>query len=140
MHLMVCLRMTKSVSIALFSIHPQFAQQILCGKKKFEFRTKLCKRKITKMLIYATQPIGMIIGEAEVETMISEQPEKLWELACEDAGISKIEYDRYFAGRENACAYKLRNPVFYDSVIPLEYFGITHAPQSYCYIDKNMVD
>ena len=41
------------------------------------------------MLIYATKPVSMVIGEAEVELMISEQPEKLWELAYEDAGISK---------------------------------------------------
>ncbi len=88
------------------------------------------------MLIYATKPVSMVIGEAEVELMISEQPEKLWELAYEDAGISKLEFDRYFEGREYACAYKLKNPVFYDSALALENLGILHAPQSYCYIDE----
>lgn len=121
--------------VALFSIRPQFAQQILCGIKKFEFRTKLCKRNVTKMIVYATKPIGMIVGEVEIETTISKPVEELWKIVYKDAGISKVEFDQYFCGRTYAYAYKLKNPIFYKQEIPLERFGISRAPQSYCYID-----
>lgn len=126
------------MSAALFSIRPQFAQAILRGEKKFEFRTKVCKRKLTTMFIYATKPIGMVIGEVSIETVISEEPEELWKLTHNDAGISKSEFDQYFRGREKAYAYKLRNPVAYNQGILLEDLGIKRAPQSYCYIEDRL--
>lgn len=122
------------MSAALFSIKPQFAQAILRGEKKFEFRTKACKCKLTTMFIYATKPIGMVIGEVSIETVISEEPEELWKLTHNDAGISKSEFDQYFQGRKKAYAYKLRNPIAYNQGILLEDLGIKRAPQSYCYI------
>lgn len=126
------------MSAALFSIRPQFAQAILRGEKKFEFRTKVCKRKLTTMFIYATKPIGMVIGEVSIETVISEEPEELWKLTHNDAGISKSEFDQYFREREKAYAYKLRNPIAYSEGILLEDLGIKRAPQSYCYIEDRL--
>lgn len=126
------------MSAALFSIRPQFVQAILRGEKKFEFRTKICKRKLTTMFIYATKPIGMIVGEVNIETVISEDPEELWKLTRDGAGISKSEFDQYFRGREKAYAYKLKNPIFYNEAMILEDFGIKRAPQSYCYIEDRI--
>ena len=126
------------MSAALFSIRPQFAQAILRGEKKFEFRTKACKRKLTTMFIYATKPIGMVIGEVSIETVISEEPEELWKLTHNAAGISKSEFDQYFREREKAYAYKLRNPIAYNQGILLEDLGIKQAPQSYCYMEDRL--
>ena len=62
----------------------------------------------------------MVIGEVSIETVISEEPEELWKLTHNDAGISKSEFDQYFRGREKAYAYKLRNPIAYNQGILLE--------------------
>jgi len=48
----------------LLSIKPEYAEKILNGEKKYEFRKVLPKNKsITKVIIYATMPIGKVIGE-----------------------------------------------------------------------------
>lgn len=53
------------MATAIFSIHPQFADLILSGEKKFEFRRIPAKRDIDKILIYATAPVCAVVGEVK---------------------------------------------------------------------------
>ena len=63
----------------LLSIKPEYAEKILNGEKKYEFRKVLPKNKsITKVIIYATMPIGKVIGEFEIAELISDSPSRLW--------------------------------------------------------------
>lgn len=118
----------------LLPIHPEFADSILAGEKQFEFRTKLCKRPCTKIVIYATAPISKIVGEVEVSGTVEAAPEILWEKTKHAAGISKEYFDRYFAGRETACAYCLARPMRYDRPFDLSALGIKAPPQSFIYL------
>ena len=80
----------------LLSIKPEYAEKILNGEKKFEFRRVLPKNKeVDKVVIYATMPIGKIIGEFEIADFISESPIQLWQLTEEFAGISFHFFESY---------------------------------------------
>ena len=80
----------------LLSIKPEFANKILNGEKKFEFRKSLFKRDgIKTVLIYATMPIGKVIGEFDIEHIISNSPQEIWNETCEFSGISKSFFDDY---------------------------------------------
>lgn len=62
----------------LLSINPNHVENILNGTKKYEFRKKACKRQIDKILIYCTTPIMKVVGEAEVEDILIDNPEVIW--------------------------------------------------------------
>ena len=48
---------------ALLSIKPEFVNEILAGNKKYEYRKKIFKQDIDAIVIYASMPMGKIIGE-----------------------------------------------------------------------------
>lgn len=54
----------KSVMV---SIRPEFVELIFAGKKKFEYRTKVTKDPITRLVIYAPLPVQRIVAVAEVD-------------------------------------------------------------------------
>ncbi|OTQ00605.1 hypothetical protein B5S43_08290, partial [Gilliamella apicola] len=59
----------------LLSIKPEFVEKILSGEKKYEFRKKLFKRQSVKtIVIYATMPIGKVVGEFDIDHVISDEP------------------------------------------------------------------
>ena len=120
----------------LLSIKPEYAEKILSGEKKFEFRRVLPKNKaIKKVVIYATLPIGKVVGEFEIEELISDSPSQLWERTAEFSGITVHFFNTYFDGRDTAYAIKVGKTKKYSKekkLIDILPSGI--APQSFCYI------
>lgn len=55
----------------LLSIKPEYAYKIFSGEKKFEYRKIIFKKKIKSVIVYATKPVGKIIGEFEIEDIIN---------------------------------------------------------------------
>lgn len=120
---------------ALLSIKPEYAEKILLGVKKYEFRKAIFKKDVDTVVIYATKPIGMVIGEFKVDEILIDQPRKLWDKTKKYSGISQIFFDQYFDGRSQAYAIQIKNPFRYHKPYDLKKFlpkGI--APQSFCYI------
>ena len=120
----------------ILPISPIFANRILSGEKKYEYRKQLCKKSINKIYIYATSPIKRIVGEVEVVDKLNIDKEKLWKKTERYAGITKEFYDKYFANQTWACAYKLGQVKQFNSQISLDSIGIDYAPQSYVYIGE----
>lgn len=119
---------------ALFSIKPEYAEKIFSGKKKFEFRTKCCKKKIDKIMIYETSPVCKVVGEVSVLTILCDTPQNIWEQTKKYAGIEYKRYMDYFSNRKVAYAYVLDKPVRYENALSLENYNISSAPQSYIYL------
>ncbi|PIT15425.1 hypothetical protein BGI32_05715 [Snodgrassella alvi] len=121
----------------LMSIKPEYAEKILNGDKKFEFRKILPKnREVAKVIIYATLPVGKVIGEFEISDFISTSPSELWQLTKKSAGITKSFFDDYFNDRETAHAIRVGVVKRYKKEKLLEDFlKSNQAPQSFCYIN-----
>ncbi len=63
----------------LLSIKPEFAEKILNGTKKFEFRKGIFKNNnITTVVIYATMPVGKVVGQFSIDGILKNDPEALW--------------------------------------------------------------
>lgn len=77
-----------------------------------------------------------VTGEAEIEDILVDTPEIIWERTKEKAGIDKRFFDRYYAGRNQAVAYKLKNITEYEMPKELKDYGISRAPQFFQYINK----
>jgi predicted transcriptional regulator len=117
----------------LLSIKPEFVEKIFDRVKKFEYRKSIFKNKeIDTIVIYATKPVGKIVGEIYIEQIIEKSPKELWELTKEFSGIDENFYESYFADREKAYAiaikdvYKYKNPICpyseYENFVPPQSF------------------
>lgn len=119
----------------ILPIKPVFANKILSGEKKYEYRKKLCKKEIHSIYVYATAPIKMIIGEVEVISKVCIDKEDLWEQTHMHSGVSKEFYNQYFENQDYACAYKIGKVKRYGNPITLNEIMIKAVPQSYIYVE-----
>lgn len=119
----------------LLSIKPEYAEKILNGEKKYEFRRSIFKNtNVKKIVIYASSPIQKVIGEFEIDCITSLETEDLWNKTKRHSGIDKEFYDNYFNGKETAHAIKVKKTKRYRKQLGLDYFNINYAPQSFAYI------
>ena len=118
----------------LISIKPEYVENIFNGSKKYEYRKIRCKQDIDKIIIYSTYPIMKVVGEAKVEKILEDSPDRIWEKTKKYSGIDLNFYQKYFKDRSKAIAYKLTNIKKNDSPKELSSYGIKAAPQSFVYI------
>ena len=120
----------------LLSIKPAYAEKILNEKKLFEFRKTLPKvKEIKTVVIYATKPIGKIVGEFTVDKILSDTPDKLWINTSAMSGMPKTVFDHYFKGQKKAFAIKIKSPKRYPKPLDLErLLGRKSPPRSFCYL------
>ncbi|MBQ2657589.1 MAG: ASCH domain-containing protein [Erysipelotrichaceae bacterium] len=122
------------MSKILISIKPKYVEKIFNGSKKYEYRTKLAKKDVDKLIVYCTSPVKRVIGEVDVTDTITCSPERLWEETSEYSGVSKTDFDNYFEKRSDACAYVLGKITRFKKPKLLEEYGIEAAPQTYYYL------
>lgn len=120
----------------LLSIKPEYAEKILEGEKHYEFRKALPKAPGVKtVVIYATKPVGKVVGEFDIDSLLSEKPGDLWSLTAEFSGITRRFFNEYFKGRATAHAIKVRDVRRYEQPLDLRSVVASGvAPQSFCYI------
>lgn len=119
----------------VLSIKPEFANKIFDGSKKFEFRRSIFKNKSVKsVVVYASAPISMVIGEFDIDTVLQKDLETLWDETKDYSGIDKSFYDKYFLGKNSGYAIKVKKVQRYKEPLCLkEKFGL-HPPQSFVYL------
>lgn len=120
------------------SIKPEFIKEIIKGNKKFEYRKKLFKRTdITSIAVYATKPYGKVVGEFEIEQILVDTPNNIWEQTKKQSGISQNFFNDYFKGYPEAIAIQIKEFIKYEKPMDLLEFdnSLKVAPQSFCYTD-----
>lgn len=121
---------------AILSIKPEFVAKIISGEKIYEFRKIIFKKKINKILIYSTMPVGKLIGEFTVKDVVHGDKAKVWKITKDKAGISFDFFSEYYLNRNTAYAIKIDQLIVYDTPVNpyLEIPGFI-APQSFRYIN-----
>ena len=120
---------------ALLSVKPNFAEAIIRGKKKYEFRRSIFARPVDVVLVYATVPVKRIVAEFDVCSVISETLPTLWKRTQKFAGINSEYFCEYFTGKNIGHAIKIGNVRPYKiPFCPIEEFGI-RPPQSFVYLE-----
>ena len=119
----------------LLSIKPEFAEKIFAGEKKYEFRRTIFKRgDVQHVVVYASAPVCRVIGEFEIETIISADLDTLWSKTKNFSGVTKDYFFRYFTNRESGHAIKINRPVKYSSPLCVKCDLGMKPPQSYAYL------
>lgn len=123
--------------IALFSIKPEYVEKIFSGEKHYEYRKAIFKNNVKKIVIYCTKPVGMIVGEFEIEDILEDCPKSIWKKTKDYSGVSRTFYDEYFSGREKGYAINIGTKRVYESAInPFEVLDSFTPPQSFIYLDE----
>jgi predicted transcriptional regulator len=125
--------------VALLSIKPVYAEAIFGGRKTVEFRRSRLAPDIELAMVYATQPVGRVIGWFRVAGVAESTPDGLWRRFRRDGAIRRRDYFAYFDGAERAYAIEIADatgvsePMLLDSLSP----GL-RAPQSFQYLDASL--
>ena len=118
----------------LLSVKPEYVEQIFAGTKRYEYRKRLPKEEVSKLVIYATNPVKQVMGEVKLEGFLSGSPDYIWERTKEEAGITRSKFRNYFKDTMKAYAFILGEITIYESPKSLNDFGVLNAPQSFVYI------
>ncbi|AVP53583.1 50S ribosomal protein L22/uncharacterised domain fusion protein [Clostridium tetani] len=121
----------------LLSIKPEYAQKIFEGEKKYEYRKSMFKRPdIDTVIVYATKPIGKVVGEFKIDKILEGSPNFIWEETKLYSGINEKEYIKYFAEKEKGFAIGIKNIIAYKDPLDLIDLNpqIKRAPQSFMYV------
>ena len=120
----------------LLSVKPKYANEIIAGRKKYEFRKSIFKREnIEKMYIYSSSPVKKIIAIVDIVGILSDSPQELWEQCHEDAGISERGFFSYFKNSDTGYAIKIS--IIHEFSTPIDPYFIDddfRPPQSFYYL------
>ena len=121
--------------VALMSIHPVYANAILCGDKKVEFRKKPLASDITHVMVYSTSPVGAVVGAFTVAGQYTSTPMSLWKRFAKGAGIPRRQFFDYYSssargpGIEVGIVFAPRQPLNLTASV-----GVQRPPQSFQYL------
>ncbi len=119
----------------ILSIKPEYVERIFAGSKKYEFRRSVFKAKgVSTVIVYATSPVKMVVGEFSFSDIITAPPNELWAQTKNYAGIDEDSFMQYFHGKEQGFALKIDKTRRYKR--PLCLADAYHAtpPQSFVYV------
>ena len=97
-------------------------------------RKAIFKKNVDTVVIYKTTPFCKIIGEFEIDGILYDTPENIWQITQEFAGITQDYFDKYFYNRKIAYAIKIGNIKQYE-LEPKDIIKQFKAPQSFMYWD-----
>lgn len=123
----------------LLSVKPKYAEKIVKGTKKYEFRKSVFKNNdIDKVYIYSSSPVSKIIGSFEIEKILKDPPEMIWKLCQKYSGISKKDFFSYFTNSNMAYAIEIGDiDRFKEPIDPYHIFEHFKPPQSFYYVPTN---
>lgn len=128
-------------NFAIISIHPSHVENILSGRKFFEYRKVLPKSDITHLVLYSTAPVMEIVAIVEVTGTLVGAPSKVWDATSLGAGITRNFFREYFAGYKTATAFQIGHVFRMTKPLPLKDLRKDMvAPQSFSYLDSQTVE
>lgn len=122
----------------LMSMKPKFAERLLTGSKLIEIRKKFSAKWVgSKVTLYASRPLGALLGEATIKTVVCGKPIDIWNKFGSQIGCSWEEFAEYVSSADEISAIQLTDITPYREPIPIS--QISHLlnenlrpPQSYC--------
>lgn len=126
------------MSIILMSIKPEYVNKIFSGEKKYEYRKRICKEKIDRIIVYSSSPIQKVVGELKIKQVLYDKKSIIWNKTNSHGGITKTKYDEYYENCDNAVAFEIERATLYDTPKFLNDYKIKVAPQSYVYIKEGV--
>ena len=124
----------------ILSIHPKHIEKILSGEKRYEYRKRI-PLDINYLIVYATAPTKKIVALIEVDMVMKDTPQNIWDVTQNESGVSYEFFMNYFNEVSTACAIKFRNVYKLPTPIDITVIdSVKSAPQAYQYVDMSISD
>lgn len=127
----------------LLSIHPHYAEAILDGVKKLEFRRRFNPTaKNVWCYLYATAPIKRVIGKFFLPAVKKMPIPELWQYhqVTHGTNVCPQSFHQYFEGVTHGYALHAEMPERFEVPMPLKVFcGMTVPPRSYAILKNQEV-
>ena len=122
----------------LLSVKPKYAELIMRGLKKYEFRKVVFRDKDAKYAyVYSSSPVKKIVGTFRIGSITEDRPSSLWNQLKGYSGMEGDEFFDYFRNREKGFAIEIRDVIrFEDPLDPRELIPGFVPPQSFCYLKE----
>lgn len=122
----------------LVSIKPEYAHQILSGKKLVEIRRRFSDQWAgSRAVLYASSPEKALVGEATIGSVTTGSPKEIWGRFHSSIGCSSAQFEEYVGSAEKVSAIELEAATPYREPIGLA--QLSHLvqedlrpPQSFC--------
>lgn len=129
----------------IISIKPEYALQIIEGKKTIELRKRFPTENIKGgiAIIYASSPLQKIVGYALIEDVKKLSVSSIWKEFGKQACVTKTFFNSYFSGVDEGFAIALSNPTKLPipvDVKELEEECSFSPPQSYRYASERILE
>jgi predicted transcriptional regulator len=125
--------------VIMISIHPEYANAILRGEKKIEFRKMNIPRDISYVVLYATAPEQKIVGYFSVREVIEDRPSELWRRFSDISGTTKEFFNDYYREYNIGLGLLVKEVNILKNPFGLEQTGIDmRPPQSFLYIERKL--
>lgn len=120
----------------VMSVRPRYAEAIMDGRKKVEFRKRPLASDVSVVWVYATAPVQRIIGCFEVDATVTAPPGDLWRQFASVGAIDRADFDRYYAGSSVGSGICIGNVVRLEVPAPIqELLPSGVPPQSFAYVE-----
>jgi predicted transcriptional regulator len=132
---------TNPDSVALLAIKPKFAQAIIEGRKRVEFRKTRFRQRPRFVVLYASTPVKQVVAYFEVAYIRELSPRALWREFRNLGGIEYRDFIEYYGDRTIgfaiviAAVWKLNQPARLNHLSPRG-----GAPQSFRYLRRDSID
>ena len=127
--------------VAMMSIKPQYAFRLLSGEKRVEFRRRSAAKRITHIVVYATRPVGAVVGVLEIDDLTEGTPSALWQAFSNVGGICRADFFEYFSGSTTGVAYIVGKAWSCVEAQELGDVGLPKVPpQAVQYLDDDTVE
>jgi predicted transcriptional regulator len=119
----------------VMSVHPHYAEAIMDGRKKVEFRKRPLASDVTVVWVYATAPVQRIVGYFEVGATCIATPTELWREFADVGCIDRADFDRYYAQNHLGAGIRIQSVIRLDEPAPIcDYLPSGVPPQSFAYV------
>lgn len=129
----------------LLSLRPEFAEKVFAGTKKVELRRIWPKVAIDDwVLVYVSTPVKALVGAVQVALIMEANPSYLWKKVRHQAGLTRQQFDDYYAGALKGYGIFLNDTRTLPS--PIELYKLKrlwtdfHPPQCYRYLSSYEVE
>ncbi len=129
----------KKEQVIIKSIKPEYVKPILDKTKKYECMKVIFKKRDCEVVIYSTSPEKRFVASFTPGKIFRDSIKQLWAFFGDVLGITKMDFLEYFKDHEFGYAVEIKDlNIFRKKIDPRQIFENFHAPQSFCYADRDL--
>lgn len=125
-------------NVAFLPIKPRYAQAIMAGEKRVEFRKTRFARDVRYVVVYSSSPEKVVLGYFAVKDIDVSTPAAAWRRYSKAGSIQKRDFISYYDGADQAVTIVIQHVHRFDEPLSMDTLKLNMpVPQSYAYLSRD---